>query len=307
MQIKHNITLQEDELTLKGKILETKFLTGERGDNIRHRKDNKTRYISSSFSPSLTKYTMFVWGASENCDNIEVKYTYESKRQALKMLDFINKFVKSEEKVEKKEKVAKEKEVKKNWTGNKNSVFTCLGASNHSKGEREENDFYETESKAVELLLELETFDKNILEPACGRGAISKVLEKFGHNVKSTDLIDRGYGTGGIDFLKTTEKWEGSIITNAPYRYGKEFVEKALEIIPTGNKVAMFFKILFLEGKARKKLFTENPPIRIWVSSSRLSCAKNGEFDKYTSSATAYAWFIWEKGYKGDIILKHFN
>lgn len=33
-------------------------------------------------------------------------------------------------------------------------------------------------------------------------------------------------------------------------------------------------------------------------------CAKNGEFEKYSSSAVAYAWFIWEKGYKGNPIIK---
>ena len=30
----------------------------------------------------------------------------------------------------------------KDWTGNKKSTFVTLGASNHSEGEREVNDFY---------------------------------------------------------------------------------------------------------------------------------------------------------------------
>ena len=45
--------------------------------------------------------------------------------------------------------------------------------------------------------------------------------------------------------------------------------------------------------------YKNNPPKKIYVASGRLICAKNGEFEKYTSSAVAYAWFIWEKGYKG--------
>lgn len=80
-----------------------------------------------------------------------------------------------------------------------------------------------------------------------------------------------------------------------------------LDIIPTGNKVAMFLKVLFLEGKERKKFFEENPPRVIYVASGRLNCAKNGDFDKYTSSAVAYAWFVFEKGYKGDTIVKWIN
>ena len=36
-------------------------------------------------------------------------------------------------------------------------------------------------------------------------------------------------------------------------------------------------------------------------------CAKNGDFSQYTGKAMSFAWFIWEKGYKGDTILKWFN
>ena len=42
----------------------------------------------------------------------------------------------------------------KDWIGNKAATFATLAASNHSKGEREVNDYYATEPKAVELLLE---------------------------------------------------------------------------------------------------------------------------------------------------------
>lgn len=69
----------------------------------------------------------------------------------------------------------------------------------------------------------------------------------------------------------------------------------------------MFLKILFLEGKERKQLFQTNPPKVVYVSSSRITCAKNGDFNKFTSGALAYAWYIWEKGYKGDTIIKWFN
>ncbi len=195
----------------------------------------------------------------------------------------------------------------KDWIGNKPAIFVTLGASNHTIGERQKHDYYATEPKAVELLLEVEKFNKNIWECACGEGHISKVLERHGYQVRSTDLIDHGYGKSGIDFLKQTEFFNGDIITNPPYKYAQQFVQKALELIPEGNKVAMFLKLQFLEGKARKKFFLENPPKVVYVSSSRLKCAKNGEFDKYPSSAVAYAWFVWIKGFKGDPIIKWIN
>ena len=72
----------------------------------------------------------------------------------------------------------------------------------------------------------------------------------------------------------------------------------------------MFLKVQFLEGKARRKMFEKYPPKRIWVSSSRILCAKNGDFERMIKgggSAMAYAWFVWEKGYEGDTVVKWFN
>lgn len=195
----------------------------------------------------------------------------------------------------------------KDWKGNSKSIYTTLGASNHVEEEREKNDYYATESKATELLLELEQFSPDIWECACGQGHMSEVLKAAGYNVVSTDLIDRGYGQGNVDFLRCTGQFPGSIVTNPPYKYAQEFVEHALELVPEGEKVAMFLKLQFLEGKARRELFKKYPPKTVYVSSSRLICAKNGEFDKVTSSAVAYCWYIWEKGYTGDTIIKWFN
>lgn len=195
------------------------------------------------------------------------------------------------------------------WTGNKNSISGALGVSSDPNHIREANDYYATEPKAVELLLQLEKFDNNIWECACGEGHISNILEQNGHNVRSTDLINRNFGKGQycIDFLLETQKFDGDIITNPPYKFAKEFVEKALELIPEGKRVAMFLKLTFLEGKERKKFFAINPPKIVYVSSSRLKCAMNGDFKSITSSQAAYAWFIWEKGYQGETILRWFN
>lgn len=206
--------------------------------------------------------------------------------------------------------------MKKDWVGNSKSIYMTLGASNHTEKEREVNDYYATEPKAVELLLELEAFTPLIWECACGEGHLSEALKAKGYDVKSTDIIDRGYQDAEIlDFFSVTKKdlkndYPRDIITNPPYKYAKEFVEHALDILPNGGKVAMFLKLQFLEGKARRKLFEKYPPVRIWVASSRLLCAKNGDFQtmrKGGGSAVAYAWFIWEKGYKGETTIKWFN
>jgi len=203
----------------------------------------------------------------------------------------------------------------KDWIGDKNSVYKTLGSSHHSKEEREENDYYATEPRAVELLLQLETFNHYIWEPACGEGHIAKVLEAHGHKVVASDLINRGYGIYGIDFFNHQDPYldnfAGDIITNPPYSKAKEFIQKALDFLPDGSKIAMFLKVQFMEGKGRKQLFLNTPPPHtIYVSSSRLNCAKNGDFTGLRTSggsAVAYAWYIWIKGYKGETTLKWFN
>lgn len=183
-----------------------------------------------------------------------------------------------------------------------------MGASNHANSERPENDYYAIEPKAMEVLLEYETFSPTIWECACGEGHISKVLEKAGYNVFSTDLVYRGYGEKEpLDFLKSTGNFNGDIITNPPYKFAKEFVEKAIETVNDGHKVAMLLRVLFLEGKSRRVLFNKYPPKVVYVFSSRVKCAKNGDFDGMGSGAVAYAWFLWEKGFSGTPIIKWIN
>lgn len=190
------------------------------------------------------------------------------------------------------------------WTGNTNSIFKTLGASSHCDDDRADNDFYATEPKAIELLLEKETFSTHIWECACGMGHLSKVLINKGYKVFSSDLVYRGYGVGGCDFLKQRGKpFQGDIVTNPPYKFAAEFVYHALDLIDDGHKVAMFLKIQFLEGKERRKLFDQYPPKKIYVFSSRMKCAPNGDFEKVKSSAVCYAWFIWEKGFTGNPIV----
>lgn len=224
-------------------------------------------------------------------------------------------------------------EKKKDWTGNKAAVFVCNGASGHAKEDREENDYYATDPVAAEWLLELEPQINNIWENAVGEGNLARVFHKAGKLKAISDLIDRGYYPKGIltsygkDFLQMNKIWKGDIVTNPPYASSLTWVQHSLDVLEEGRYLALFMKITFLEGKERKKFFSENPPIRVWVSSSRIPCAKNNEFYKpkkdkegnvilsengnpimvKESSAACYCWYIWQKGYKGDTKIGWFN
>ena len=201
----------------------------------------------------------------------------------------------------------------KDWTGNSKAIYSCHGASNHSDTEREVNDYYATPPSAVEMHLELENFSKSIMEPACGQGHIAEVLKSHGYTVCATDLVNRGYGVWGVDFFNINEPTDMDIITNPPYSMAKEFVEHAMEIVTDGHKVAMFLKLTFLEGQGRRELFRKYPPKIVYVSTSRIGCAKNGEFKKdkngnlKADSAVAYCWYVWQKGFNGAPTLKWFN
>lgn len=187
-------------------------------------------------------------------------------------------------------------------------VFVTLGATNHSDNERATNDYYATDPMALVALLDKEQFSNDVWECACGDGALSKVLEAKGYNVLSTDLVDRGYGTGGVDFLELNEEYDGDIVTNPPYSKAQAFVEKALDVVTVGHKVAMLLRLQFLETKARRALFERFPPKYVYVSSSRIQCARNGDFENYgKGSAVAYAWFVWEKGFSGEPTVRWFN
>lgn len=189
-----------------------------------------------------------------------------------------------------------------------NNIYLTLGASNHTNEQRQGDDYYATAPVAAIKLLENEQFCTNVWECACGGGHLSDVFVKAGYHIRSSDLVNRNYGEIGIDFLSNDiVEWDGDIVTNPPYKFAQQFIEKALAIVPAGNKVAMLLRLQFLEGKKRQKMFKQHPPKTVYVFSSRLQCAKNAEFEemnKRGGSALAYAWYVWEKDYVGNPAIK---
>lgn len=176
----------------------------------------------------------------------------------------------------------------------------------NSNTEREINDFYATNPHALEIALPYLQdigLKNNVWECACGMGHLSEVLLAHGYEVKSTDLIDRGYGEVQ-DFLTCEEKFDGDIVTNPPFRYASEFEKKGFELIDDGNMVCLFLKIQFLESKDRKKLFAKYPLKYLMVYSERQQCAKDAQFECYKGTTQCYAWYIFEKGFKGNPQIK---
>lgn len=192
--------------------------------------------------------------------------------------------------------------MKKDWTGNQQSIFTTLGASNHTESVREPNDFYATDPVAIDRLLDaVGMLPHHVWECACGQGHLSKRLIERGYDVYSSDLIDRGYGNGGADFLTSTlpTGWADTddvcILTNPPFRYATEFVLHALDVLPQGQPAYFLLRTTFLEGKNRfEKVYRHGYLSAVYQFSQRVLCAKNGDFDNFRiagGSAVSYAWF----------------
>lgn len=174
---------------------------------------------------------------------------------------------------------------------------------------REKDDFYPTPPEGVRPLIEflsemlafeLHCYDKDIWEPACGDGAISKVLEKeYDQRVVSSDLVDRGYGETGVDFLMTTKMPAPWIVTNPPYKLANDFVKHGLKLIANdrhSSGMALLLRLSFLEGQKRyKEIFKDNPPRDVLVFSKRMTLWR-GDQERAGNGTTAYAWFIWYRG-----------
>lgn len=180
--------------------------------------------------------------------------------------------------------------------------------------ERVDNDFYATPLGAVRSILNEVKLNGSILEPAAGQGHISKVLKEYYpySEIISTDLIQRKeiFGIpiqGNIDFLtyEFNRKFD-NVITNPPFNLAQEFIERALEL--SNDKVIMFAKIQLLEGNKRREMFDNTPLKYVYVFSKRVNPLRNGEEldekGKPWASTMCFAWFVWEKDYEGEPIVR---
>lgn len=134
-------------------------------------------------------------------------------------------------------------------------------------------------------------------EPACGRGHMIGPLRSFFLSVYGSDINDYGVGISTYDFLNDVRPrpmenpwW---IVTNPPFNKAEAFVHKALSIASVG--VAIFARLSFLESRGRyARLFEPYPP---WIVApfTERPLLLEGRLSKEGSTATAYAWFVWNK------------
>jgi hypothetical protein len=163
-------------------------------------------------------------------------------------------------------------------------------------------DLYETCPEAVYGLLKVEPLPHHLWDPACGRGALVRVLRQAGHSVLATDLVDYhspDQDAAGWDFLMEYHRPEGieAIVANPPYALGTEFVERALALCP---KVVMLLRLTFLESARRRPLLEGGRFARLHVFRERLPMMhRDGWQGNKASNPTAFGWFVFERDHNG--------
>lgn len=157
------------------------------------------------------------------------------------------------------------------------------------------NQLHETEEAGTLALIAREGrrmahISRRVWEPACGRGRMARVLQAAGYDVTASDLIDRGYGCGGVDFLTTRNLGAPVIITNPPYGPLVEaFIRHAYAL--GAGYLALLVKADFFQaaGKAaRHLLFSELPPTRIHPLGWRLDWTGEGR------PVMNCVWLVWD-------------
>lgn len=168
----------------------------------------------------------------------------------------------------------------------KGKNFSC----NNSTGKRNKSDFYQTPYSLTKLLLEKEELVGTVLEPACGQFAIVLMLPR----VDDCYDIER-------DFFKETRTF-GTVITNPPFSLAKEFILKAKEVAE--NKIIFLLPLAYLHGKERYDLIYQDkefPLKKVYVFTRYPLLEDTIRADgKHKTGMMVYAWFVWERGYKGE-------
>jgi hypothetical protein len=185
-------------------------------------------------------------------------------------------------------------------------------------------DLYETPPEATQALIDACPWLPQCLwEPACGPGAMVKVLRDSGRDVVATDLVDYGdrmcpESEPGLDFLEmqgvprpfdcSGDWWNRlprAIVTNPPFSLADKFVRHGLTLCDT---VVVLQRLVALEGKRRSDLI-DGHLVEVLPFIERLPMLHRDGWDgpKIDSGAVPYAWFWFSRHKRGPTVLRRIS
>lgn len=168
--------------------------------------------------------------------------------------------------------------------------------STNNRGKRKKSDFYETPYSLIRMLLDKEKLVGSILEPACGNGAIVKILEEEYNNITYYDKE--------VDFLKETRHFD-TIVTNPPFSLAYEFIQKAKQV---SDVFYFLLPLNYLHGKKRYDNIYLDKDFRletIYVFTRYPLLGESLREDgKHKTGMMVYAWYKFNKNYKEEPIIR---
>ena len=162
---------------------------------------------------------------------------------------------------------------------------------------RDRDDYYPTPAGATTALLDAQYFGDHVWECACGDGRMAEELKADDpdRTVIATDLVDRGYGQGRVDFLMERKLLAPEIVTNPPFKLAAAFARHGLYL--GVERMALLLRLHFLEGSARADVLDRLA--HVWVFRKRLTFSRGGEVENPKGGMIAYAWFVWDRMHGG--------
>ena len=173
-----------------------------------------------------------------------------------------------------------------------------------------EAEAYETPLWAVEAILDREILTHDVLDPCGGKGVLADAAKARGHRVHEFDKYDWGRRTCAnkdflTDFFPGSVAGNNTVLMNPPFSLAVEFVEKCLEL--KARKIVCFQRFAWWESKGRRDFWEKHPPNRVYVCGDRASCWRFDipEEQRKSSTTTAHAFFVWERGHPRGTVLGH--
>ena len=150
---------------------------------------------------------------------------------------------------------------------------------------RRPHDFYPTPPHATQALVERERFTGLILEPACGDGAIVRVL-------RQARLRRGGHRHSRRQGLLRPNRNRVQHHHESPVPSYLDFIRHAKKIAT--RKIAMLLPVEFLHGGNPLRAFSGPalPPEVVYVFSSRLC------FGSDTHATVGHAWYVWDRRHR---------
>ncbi|WP_109150232.1 hypothetical protein [Azospirillum sp. TSO5] len=192
--------------------------------------------------------------------------------------------------------------------------MTKLATHTESGHERSDFDWYPTEPWITAGALDKLTLRGEVLEPACGDGAMARILREAGYRTWATDIHDHGYdGLDGLHNFLDTPPLDAAcgirtIFTNPPFgergKLAEAFVRHALKLMmPVGGMVAMFLRVDFDSARTRSDLFERCPH---W--SRKLVLTSRAQFfaGEYGGKKN-HAFFVWDALHGGPPTIDYIN